>query len=281
MSLAARARVLTVILTGLSHNNLLEFCTSLSVGSSPAASQVICSKSGPVFERARPVTVPRGVGVGSCGGSRTGSDVGVGVDCWFWPHAGNPRPVARFQGLCACCPRAGSAPEVGEEGRCAVAVSLLPCPVARAVARVSWTPGGELRAWQLAVQLPQNVGRGVQMPFVGAGGKTKSGEAPEYHGSSQGRPGSYPRPRGRGPISRGAGDGSQVWGWPATPSAGKRVWTTVAYNETSHRKVRSTVHSGPPTHTVDTTIFEMWLGNLSTHPGLSIPVAQRVGTQGR
>ena len=51
-----------------------------------------------------------------------------------------------LQGLCACCPRAGSAPEVGEEGRCAVAVSLLPCPVARAVARVSWTPGGELRA---------------------------------------------------------------------------------------------------------------------------------------
>ena len=51
-----------------------------------------------------------------------------------------------LQGLCACCPRAGSAPEVGEEGRCAAAVSLLPCPVARAVARVSWTPGGELRA---------------------------------------------------------------------------------------------------------------------------------------
>ena len=33
------------------------------------------------------------------------------------------------------------------------------------------------------------------------------------------------------------------------------------------------VQSGPPTHTVDTTIFEMWLGNLSTHQGLSIPVA--------
>ena len=30
--------------------------------------------------------------------------------------------------------------------------------------------------------------------------------------------------------------------------------------------------TGPPTHTVDTTIFEMWLGNLSTHQGLSIPV---------
>ena len=32
------------------------------------------------------------------------------------------------------------------------------------------------------------------------------------------------------------------------------------------------VKSGPPTHTVDTTIFEMWLGSLSTHQGLSIPV---------
>ena len=32
------------------------------------------------------------------------------------------------------------------------------------------------------------------------------------------------------------------------------------------------VQSGPPTHTVDTTVFEMWLGSLSTHRGLSIPV---------
>ncbi len=32
------------------------------------------------------------------------------------------------------------------------------------------------------------------------------------------------------------------------------------------------VKSGPPAHTVDTTIFEMWLGSLSTHQGLSIPV---------
>ena len=29
--------------------------------------------------------------------------------------------------------------------------------------------------------------------------------------------------------------------------------------------VVSTVDVSPPTHTVDTTIFEMWLGNLSTH----------------
>ena len=31
------------------------------------------------------------------------------------------------------------------------------------------------------------------------------------------------------------------------------------------------VQSGPPLRTVDTTIFEMWLGSLSTHRGLSIP----------
>ena len=36
--------------------------------------------------------------------------------------------------------------------------------------------------------------------------------------------------------------------------------------------VLSTVKSGPPTHTVDTTIFEMWIGSLSTHRGLAIPV---------
>ena len=32
------------------------------------------------------------------------------------------------------------------------------------------------------------------------------------------------------------------------------------------------VQSGPPTRTVDTTIFEMWLGSLSTHRGLAISV---------
>ena len=32
------------------------------------------------------------------------------------------------------------------------------------------------------------------------------------------------------------------------------------------------VQSGPPPRTVDTTLFEMWLGSLSTHRGLSIPV---------
>ena len=38
------------------------------------------------------------------------------------------------------------------------------------------------------------------------------------------------------------------------------------------KMVLPTVNLGPPTHTVDTTIFEMWLGSLSTHQGLSIPV---------
>ena len=42
---------------------------------------------------------------------------------------------------------------------------------------------------------------------------------------------------------------------------------------TESASVLDFVQSGPPTHTVDTTIFEMWLGNLSTHQGLSIPVA--------
>ena len=32
------------------------------------------------------------------------------------------------------------------------------------------------------------------------------------------------------------------------------------------------VKSGPPRFTVDTTIFEMWLGSLSNHTGLAIPV---------
>ena len=43
-------------------------------------------------------------------------------------------------------------------------------------------------------------------------------------------------------------------------------------NGNSHRKVRNSVRVGPPPLTVDTTIFEMWLGRLSTHQGLSIPV---------
>ena len=46
----------------------------------------------------------------------------------------------------------------------------------------------------------------------------------------------------------------------------------VPYSRTFHRKARITVRSDPPTHTVDTTVFELWLGSLSTHQGLSIPV---------
>ena len=37
--------------------------------------------------------------------------------------------------------------------------------------------------------------------------------------------------------------------------------------------VPPTIHLGPPPLTVDTTIFEMWLGSLSTHRGLAIPVS--------
>ena len=40
------------------------------------------------------------------------------------------------------------------------------------------------------------------------------------------------------------------------------------------------VKSGPPPLTVDTTIFEMWLGSLSTHRGLAIPVVWRIGAEG-
>ncbi len=39
------------------------------------------------------------------------------------------------------------------------------------------------------------------------------------------------------------------------------------------KMVLPTVNLGPPPCTVDTTIFEMWLGSLSTHRGLAIPVS--------
>ena len=38
------------------------------------------------------------------------------------------------------------------------------------------------------------------------------------------------------------------------------------------KTVPPTVHLGPPPLTVDTAIFELWLGSLSAHRGLSIPV---------
>ena len=41
---------------------------------------------------------------------------------------------------------------------------------------------------------------------------------------------------------------------------------------TESASVLDFVKSGPPPLTVDTTVFEMWLGSLSTHKGLSIPV---------
>ena len=48
--------------------------------------------------------------------------------------------------------------------------------------------------------------------------------------------------------------------------------TLEAHRATSHRKVCSTVPVGPPPYTVDTAVFEMSLGSLSAHRGLSIPV---------
>ena len=53
--------------------------------------------------------------------------------------------------------------------------------------------------------------------------------------------------------------------WAAT----KLSW--VGHKVTANLKVRNSVYIGPPPRTVDTTIFEMWLGSLSTHRGLSIP----------
>ena len=38
------------------------------------------------------------------------------------------------------------------------------------------------------------------------------------------------------------------------------------------RPFKPLVQNDPPPLTVDTTIFEMWLGSLSTHQDLSIPV---------
>ena len=48
----------------------------------------------------------------------------------------------------------------------------------------------------------------------------------------------------------------------------------LSYNAiTSSKVVLSTVNSGPPPFTVDTTIFELWVGSLSRHTGLAIPVS--------
>ena len=43
-------------------------------------------------------------------------------------------------------------------------------------------------------------------------------------------------------------------------------------NRNFNVKVLRTLPLGPPPRTVDTAIFEMWLGSLSPHRGLSIPV---------
>ena len=52
-----------------------------------------------------------------------------------------------------------------------------------------------------------------------------------------------------------------------SPIPGKRTEDMVL-----NGSVLSTVKSGPPALTVDSAIFEMWLGSLSRHQGLAIPV---------
>ena len=47
--------------------------------------------------------------------------------------------------------------------------------------------------------------------------------------------------------------------------------THSAYSPTTSPNIHNTVRVGAPPRTVDTAIFEMWLGSLSTHRGLSIP----------
>ena len=73
-----------------------------------------------------------------------------------------------------------------------------------------------------------------------------------------------------------------VWGMGSSvlPTALEAVAVAVHFQdmhvvgETVQQRVGEpfrTEHVGPPPRTVDTTIFEMWLGSLSTHRGLSIP----------
>ena len=46
------------------------------------------------------------------------------------------------------------------------------------------------------------------------------------------------------------------------------------------KMVLPTVNLGPPPLTVDTTIFEMWMGRLSTHQGLSTHISH-INSEGR
>ena len=51
-------------------------------------------------------------------------------------------------------------------------------------------------------------------------------------------------------------------GGPEARGISSRVTRPTSHIETSQRKVRSSVRSGPPTCTVDRTVFELWLGGL-------------------
>ena len=65
-------------------------------------------------------------------------------------------------------------------------------------------------------------------------------------------------------------EGIEVMGDEATLTYTVRMPSDGVMSESA--SVLDFVKSGPPTHTVDTTVFEMWLGSLSNHQGLSIPV---------
>ena len=61
---------------------------------------------------------------------------------------------------------------------------------------------------------------------------------------------------------------SHTWSM-VLPNRSKQIHRVPNHNS---KMVLSIVHFGPPRFTVDTTIFEMWLGSLSKHTGLAIPV---------
>ena len=119
-------------------------------------------------------------------------------------------------------------------------------------------------------------------------GRTADGhhEADRLAGRERGRTGSLVRVRAAaqlpGVVVIGTGRpkvGCAAWAAlpPPIRSCDNRGVVGRAFGEPhsppSHisKIVPPTIHLGPPQRTVDTTIFEMWLGSLSTHRGLSIP----------
>ena len=60
---------------------------------------------------------------------------------------------------------------------------------------------------------------------------------------------------------------SHTWSM-VLPNRSKQIHRVPNHNS---KMVLSIVHFGPPPITVDTAVFEMWLGSLSEHRGLAIP----------